>query len=62
MNNSVDVCKNCIGDDLDTAWFRENNWEDFNAEYCVTKCDNNFIPKHIPKEQVIKYLKGKGIK
>lgn len=57
----VDICRNCVANDSKEE-FEDNNWEDFHAEYCVTHCDNNFVPKHLPKEQVIKYLKRKNIK
>ena len=59
MSNSIEICRNCIDNGLDTTHYKDNDWESFNTKYCVTDCNNNLVPKYIPKEQVIKYLKRK---
>jgi hypothetical protein len=58
----IEICRHCIDDDWMDQFYAENDWENFNAEYCVTKCNNNFVPKYLPKEQVIKYLRTKHCK
>ena len=55
----IDICRHCIDNDIDPTLFKDNNWEKFNTIFCVTECDNSFIPKYLPKEQVIKYIKSK---
>jgi plasmid rolling circle replication initiator protein Rep len=53
----IEKCKICIEDSRDIFYYEEDNWKQFHTEFCVTQCDNTFVPKYLPKEQVIKYLK-----
>jgi hypothetical protein len=57
----IELCRHCIDDTRELIPFEEGNHIEYTTSYCVTICSNNFVPKHIPPEQVIKYLKGKGI-
>jgi hypothetical protein len=55
----IDLCRHCVDDDFEKQWFEDDDYQNFNAKYCVTDCYNNYVPKHLPVEQVIKYLKWK---
>ena len=55
----IEICRHCIDDDFETNYFDDDNWSKFNTDYCITHCNNNFVPKYLPEEQVIKYLKAK---
>lgn len=56
----IDLCRHCVDDDWDNQWFENDDYKEFNARYCVTECNNNYVPKYLPQEQVIKYLKANG--
>ena len=65
---SLAICEKCVRDDFSDSYYIDDKWDEFNANYCITECDNSYVPKYLPKEQVIKYLKihikpkGKTIK
>jgi hypothetical protein len=55
--NVKEVCAICIEGDIEPENYINDNNNQFNSKYCVTECSNNLVPKYLPEEQVIKYLK-----